>query len=379
MSTGRARQRRKGNVLVLTAFMMIAMFAMVACAVDLGYLQVARAELQRSADAAALAATWELIDDDALRGYSYPWYLAQNARIRAAQYAALNEVTREGPGLTGDDVLVGYLPNLLDPAETLRLDGARPANAVQVRVRKTADQNGEVPLFFARALGFDGSARQAQATAVLMNSFIGFRPPSTGENLGLLPFALDLETWQNMLAGIGTDDWTWNDDLGQVTSGQDGILEVNLFPQDTGAPGNRGTVDIGSDNNSTADIARQILYGVTEADLAHHGGRLELDENGQLILNGDTGISAGVKDELASIIGKPRIIVLFSEVSGPGDNAMYTIVAFCGIRILEVKLTGKGTSKRVMIQAANVLTLGGIPATDGRPGHFVYSPVWLVR
>ena len=42
---------------------------------------------------------------------------------------------------------------------------------------------------------------------------------------------------------------------------------------------------------------------------------------GKLYLNGDTGISAGVKDELASIKGQPRIIPIFSTVSGNGNNA----------------------------------------------------------
>ena len=62
-----------------------------------------------------------------------------------------------------------------------------------------------------------------------------------------------------------------------VTSGSDGWLELNLFPNGTGAPGNRGTVDIGSPGNSTNDIERQILYGVSPSDLAFHGGKLELD------------------------------------------------------------------------------------------------------
>jgi len=48
-----------------------------------------------------------------------------------------------------------------------------------------------------------------------------------------------------------------------------------------------------------------------------------------------------VKDELASIVGKPRIIPIFDSVSGPGNNASYEIVAFAVVRIMDVKLTGK--------------------------------------
>ena len=105
---------------------------------------------------------------------------------------------------------------------------------------------------------------------------------------------------------------------------------------------------------------------------------VKLDENGELELNGDTGISAGVKDELESIKGEPRIIPIFRTVTGPGNNAQYTIVCFAGVRILEVKLTGKMSSKRVIIQPAPMVAKGGI-AGSGQTSQFVYSPVWLVR
>lgn len=379
MSIRHRHRQRRGNVLVLTVFMMMAIFALLACAVDLGYIEVARTELQRTADSAAIAATWELIDEDALFGYGDSWSTEQNARNTAAEYAILNKVLQHNAGLAQDDVAVGYLANPSDPAAPMGFDGLHPANAVWVRVKRSVDQNGEVPLFFARLFGTAQAACQAEATAALLNNFGGFRAPSDGGNLEILPFALDLETWNALLAGCGTDDWTWNAELQEVQSGPDGILEANLFPQATGAPGNRGTVDIGNDNNSTADIARQILHGVSAEDLEHHGGVLELDENGELQLNGDTGISAGVKDELATIIGDPRIMPVFSQVVGPGNNAQYTIVNFVGIRIVEVKLTGKMSGKRVIIQLANVSTHGGIPGGDSQTSWFVYSPVWLVR
>ena len=380
MRTRHTRQRRKGNVLVLTAFMMVCMFALLAFAVDLGYLNVARTQLQRSADAAAMAAAWELIDEDVLRGDSCPYYTELGARSRATEYAALNTVTTHAPALAQQDVQVGYLANPFDPLSQLDLASPYVSNAVQVRVRRTADQNGEVPMFFARALGMDGSSMEAGATAAMLSNFGGFGPPSDGKNLFILPFALDEDTWRKLVDDhVGTDHWTWNEELGEVQSGPDDILEVNLFPQGSLSPGNRGTVDIGSSNNSTADVARQILEGVSADDLSFHGDKLELDENGELFLNGDTGISAGVKDELAEIKGQPRTILIFRDVSGPGNNATYTIVGFAGIQIVDVKLTGKMSSKRVIIQPAFVLAKGGIPATGNQVSDFVYSPVWLVR
>lgn len=376
------RKRRKGTVLVLSAVLIVVLFAMLAFAVDLGYLLVTRAQMQRSADAAAMAAAWELVDASAPAGTTNWTQAGVNARTIAAQYAALNPVLRRSPLLADEDVKVGYLADPSDPNCQIQYDDTNRPNAVQVRVRRTAAQNGVVPFFFARALGIDHAETQTEATAALSYNVSGFRTPLDGSNLSMLPFALDLDTWNGLLAGNGTDNWRWDAALQQVIPGADGILEVNLFPQGTGSPGNRGTVDIGGSNNSTADIARQILDGLTPDDLDHIGGTLELDENGELDLNGDTGISAGVENELETIKGEPRIIPVFSEVIGPGNNAQFTIVQFVGIRIMNVNLRGENSSKQVMVQPANIVTRGGIQGPTMAPSassYYVYSPVWLVR
>ena len=366
-------------MLVLSAFMMILMFVLLAFAVDLGQMVVSGTELQRTADAAAIAATWDLIDEDAVRGYDNSATLADEARATADQYAGVNHVLQEGPSLAQEDVTIGYLANPSDPTEELSVDGLDAPNVVRVRVRRAEAQNGLVPMSFARVLGIDGAANQAEATAAVLTNFGCIGSPGGTGNAQVLPFALDQQTFQDLLAGAGTDNWTFNEETGQVTGGPDGVNEVNLFPQGTGSPGNRGTVDIGAPNNSTADLARQIVDGVTPEDLEYVGGSLELDENGELELNGDTGISAGMKDELESIKGQPRIIPIFSQVAGNGNNAQYTIVNFTGIRVMEVKLTGPMSSKRVIIQPANIVVRGGIPSSGPKVSWFIYSPVWLVR
>jgi len=376
----RRRSKRSGNVLLLTVVMMAAMFAMLAFAVDLGYVHVVRTQLQNSADAAALGAAWELIDEGALSGTADPEAAILAARSVAAQYAAMNPVTNQPPALALEDVEVGYLANPWDDAAVLDFSDPGRFNAVRVRVRRTAGQNGEVPLFFAPVLGKESLAQQAEAVAMFVNNIGGFTSPPPGQTIDLLPFALDKKTWDDLLAGVGSDNWTWDETTQTVSAGADGILEANLFPQGTGSPGNRGTVDIGNPNNSTADLARQIVEGIDADDLAWHGGTLEFNEEGKLYLNGDTGISGGMKDELASIIGQPRIILIFETVSGNGNNATYTIVQFAGVRIMEVKLTGRMSSKRVIVQPAVVKTNWAIPDTSPTPrSYFVYSPVWLVR
>jgi Flp pilus assembly protein TadG len=379
-------RQRKGGVLVLAALFMVVILGMVAFAVDFGYLAMARTELQRTADAAAIAGCWELMDNSPPGATADLTTEIALARQTASQYVTANTVCNGTVGVntnsandSGGDIVIGNLDNPSLASSFLTFSNPNEYNAVQVRVSKSASSNGVVPLFFGRVFGMAGQAVDAQATAALLNNIGGFRVPADGSNLEILPFALDQQTWDDMLNGGGDDAFKWDDATQSIVSGHDGVREINLYPQGTGSPGNRGTIDIGGSNNSTADIARQIVHGVNQSDLDHIGGELKLDSSGKLYLNGDTGISAGVKDELASIIGKPRVIPIFSTVAGPGNNATYTIVKFAGVRILDVKLTGAMSGKRVILQPAKIVTDGAIANTSGTTSYSIYSVPWLVR
>lgn len=377
---------RRGAVAPLALVMMVVLLACVAFAVDVGYIAKTRNEMQRTADAAAIAAAWDLVSDEALTGDTSMSQSLTKLRNSAVSYAALNDICKKSPNIdknlantVSGDVVVGYLNDLSNPEAEWDYADPSKFNAVKVLISKTSSKNGEIPLFFARVLGMESKASTVEATAALTRNIDGFRIPADGDNVDILPFALDIDTWEALMAGNATDQWAYNDDSKSVTHHSDGIREVNLYPQGTGSPGNRGTVDIGGSNNSTNDIARQILHGISPADLEHHGGELEFDSAGELSLNGDTGISAGVKDELTAIIGKPRMIPIFTEVEGPGNNADYTIVKFVGVRIMEVKLTGKMTSKRLTIQPCNIVAKGVVPSATEGHGEFIYTPVRLIH
>ena len=66
--------RRRGNILVLAAVLMVVMLALVAFAIDTGRITLARTQLQTAADAAALAGAQALSD-----GSAEAKLLAQNA------------------------------------------------------------------------------------------------------------------------------------------------------------------------------------------------------------------------------------------------------------------------------------------------------------
>jgi hypothetical protein len=73
------------------------------------------------------------------------------------------------------------------------------------------------------------------------------------------------------------------------------------------------------------------------------------------------------------------MIPLYRTVVNPGDNAQYTIVAFVGVRIVDVDLTGALKNKSVTIQPAQVKTKGGITGGGSNSSTYVHSGVWLVR
>lgn len=380
--TRRCKSRRRGAAAVFAVFLTSVLVAMLAFSVDIGYLAASKSEIQRTADAAALSGCWQVYDGKvAGMGVSDMNTAIDNS---ASSAALMNSVSNIAPALQSSglnkDISSGYLPSLSSEA-TLTSNANQPYQAVRVSVRKTSGFNGQIPFYFARIFGQQGIDMSAEATAAMALQIQGFNTPTGGSNsLNILPFALDETTWQGMLNGGGTDQYRYSASTGQVSSAGDGIREVNLYPQGTGSPGNRGTVDIGGSNNSTADLARQIVHGISSGDLIALGKPLSLGIDGTMTLNGDTGISAGVKDEIASIIGQTRIIPIFSTVTGNGNNANYRIVRWAGVRILYVKLTGSMSSKQLIVQPAPILARGAIVGDSSRVwSDGVFSSIVLVQ
>jgi hypothetical protein len=238
-------------------------------------------------------------------------------------------------------------------------------------------RNGGRELGLAKLLGYSTFATTATATAAWMREIRGFKTPTNpSQTLPILPFAIKESVWNAFAAGSGSDSYAWNSTTKTVTAGSDGIKELNIYPSNTGAAGNFGTIDIGSPNNSTADLKRQILNGVNRSDLAYIGGKYELGSTGTLSVNGDTGISAAIAGDLSAVIGKPLVVSVFRNVSGSGNNAYFTIVKFVGIRIVAVRLTGN--PKSILVQPA-IVTVNSVTPSTTDTSDQVYSPVILVK
>ncbi|MDH3717450.1 MAG: pilus assembly protein TadG-related protein [Planctomycetota bacterium] len=397
-NTRRSARNRRGALLVLSAFMMIVVLAMVAFAVDLGIIINARTEAQRAADSAALAAAWELATDAQLLGNSTT--VQDNMRSKASEYANYHTIGNLTPypqlNMANDaegDIVIGRLSNPSNLSETMTYNSILGDNAVTVRLRMLSARDRSIPLSFARILGFNSTDVSAEATAIFDDSVVGFRTNSENPTSGLLPFVLHVDVWQDLMDGLTTDDNLSYDPVrGDVTAGSDGIAEISMFPGggssgsgngssgnggNQAAPGNFGTVDIGDPNNSTFDLERQIESGPNLQDFSHHGGELTLDAGSQTTtLNGETGLSASMASALDQIVGDSRSIMLYNQVTGSGNTAMFTVVGFAGIRIMDFQLNGG--NKYILIQPTMVSDPTAVSGNYGQ-SYFVGQPVRLVR
>lgn len=384
---------RRGAAAPLVAVSSVILVGMAALAIDSGVLYQARTEMQAAADAAALAAANELV---ARRSQGFDLDQAITAaRAQAVSVGGRNRIMGRAPVLEPNlanapdgDVVVGYLRNPDDLQQPLSFAETDLYNTILVRVRRNGIRNGPIDLFFANIFGIGAANLESQAAAIAEEGARGFRTPesSSGEQSPLLPLALHVDAWRDLLNGTVTngDQYHYDPETKKVTSGHDGIHELNIYPgSGTGTqkltPGNFGTVDIGNPNNSTSDLARQIRNGPNASDFAYFGGKLELGPDGTVQLNGDTGLSAGIKDDLEAIKGQPRVVPLFNRVTGNGNNSMFTVVGFAGIRIVNVRLTGSMKTKEVMIQPATVIDGTVITGRTTETNTFVYGPVRLVR
>jgi Flp pilus assembly protein TadG len=174
---------RKGQTLIIVALVLVILFVFVGIAVDLGYMYVAKGQLQNAADAAALAAAANLDGTNSI--------IQTNARNAAFSMASSNKVvpnrtavhvghpipasdTDTGnnvltSGNPGNDIVVGHWSGT-----SFSFNNTSTVNAVQVRARRTADSpGGAVDVFFGKILGVVGlthwskMSTQAQAVATM--------------------------------------------------------------------------------------------------------------------------------------------------------------------------------------------------------------------
>ena len=166
-------RRTRGNIAIMTAFLLIPMIGFAALAIDYGRLTLVQAELQNAADAAALVGASKL--NPTPSGASDPvWSLAEAAARRAI---GLNQAERTT--LTDASATAGYW-DITQSTKGLQSNAITPGPndkpAVQVTAKRAASLNGgPVALLLAPLIGTNVADVGVVATAVLA-PFGGARP-----------------------------------------------------------------------------------------------------------------------------------------------------------------------------------------------------------
>jgi len=183
--------RRRASVAVMVGVTLPVIIAFVALSVDVGVMFNAKADLQRSADAAALAGAARLIT---LEGS--PINLARQS---AKDIAFANKVLRTNPIVTDADIVFGKANvNPVTKQVNFTPDLSQP-DAVRVTVRKTADSpNGPLPLFFAKIFGRTVTDVQATATAAITPRDIALVTDISGS----LTYDSQLQYWEDKIINI---------------------------------------------------------------------------------------------------------------------------------------------------------------------------------
>lgn len=153
------RGRRRAAILPLVAVALIALFAMVALAIDIGLVTLARTQCQNAADIAAMAAVRQLNGDVSNNNN----YAAVDPTARAA--AAANMVLGKNVDPANVTIQVGYYAyDATQQRFSPNFSGSKPAtenwSAVQVNV------SANDSTYFAKVFGSNAFSADATATAV---------------------------------------------------------------------------------------------------------------------------------------------------------------------------------------------------------------------
>lgn len=383
--------QRRGAVLLLVAVSLVVLIGFAALSIDVGQMYRARTELQRAADAAALAGASAYYTD---LGYTQASFSDLSALVkgRAMLFASMNPTLGDPTVADPNDIVLGRF-NPADVRAPMDTSGFLPFNGVEVTLRRTpGSRNGPVEFFFAPILGKPFGGVTATAAAMADDRVAGFRIRYMRLE-SLLPFTIRADLYESMLVN-GPDQYSYEGN-GIVIALSDGVREICIYPHriketkstanpviETSGAGNFGTLNIGIDNLGSVGVRDQILYGITAEQLEAEIGSPDLmyyDENGEPItheITGNTGLSATLESALAERVGQFIGFFIHSDCVLNGSGATFTNTGVRFGRLMRVDLNGAPQNKCVVVQPVpfvddSVIIKENVPPSDGQVGRCI--------
>ncbi len=302
MGAERAREKRRGQVIVLAPVMIVALGGILALMVDVGDVFVWRAKLQNAADAAALAGTRVLLEQQlAGRTEDVARSTALN-EARLIQQANTSEASATIEFGTTDSSGTFATRTVAQRASAIRVKAARNGSA----------PGGAVRLSFASLLGMNtcdvAGTAVAEATANIR-----------GVLIGLMPFAVP----KDRLVGPGQSMVFYPCD-GEAYNGLGDLTVV---------PGCFGLLNLDGGSLGTSELV----------DWIEHGFSMPFEvspDDGYIWIDGTSGFRAALQQPMRDKIGQEIVLVVYDEVIGQGSNGVFRCVGFVRGVLTEVKLTG---------------------------------------
>jgi Flp pilus assembly protein TadG len=342
-----SKPTRPGAITPLVAILMVFFVAVVAFAVDLGYIILVQSDLQNAADSAALAGAHPLMDGYVK--YNLPNQSADakqailnqalaDARAKARAYAGYNSAG-DAPSLTlrDQDIEFGFT-NAAGAYTPLSSYSGFP-NTIKVLLRRDTQANGEVALFFAPVVGTETTTLTAGASATIYGGVLDTL--NSGQLPRTLPMTYDIDHWNHFLA-------TGEDPDGNTSLAANGRPELLLYPGIKYA-GNFGQLALDSHHAGSSEIKSWIDNGLSPSDIASLQSLSLIPLSAQLPDTwkwvGNPGMKSSTIMAVNDYVGGTYLLPLYRAKNssesdyqagvGEGSHYYYNIEAFVAVTIMQ--------------------------------------------
>jgi hypothetical protein len=203
-----ARERERGAVAIVVGLLIVVLVGFIGLALDGGHLYLTKTELQNSADACALAASYDLAGAPVIPAAAFP-----RAEAAGRMVGKQNKVDFQGSAITDADITVAFGTTLSAGGIWTSAGAASPTSKY---VRCTITRGGIAP-YFMGVLGFGTQTVQSLATATLAPAQtncgipLGMCRVGAATATDVPPFGLVPGQWYSGRFKDGGGNWNWID------------------------------------------------------------------------------------------------------------------------------------------------------------------------
>jgi hypothetical protein len=227
---------------------------------------------------------------------------------------------------------------------------------------------GNLKFFFGGVLNQTSTTLHATATASVQLYSISSIKAISGATSPILPITMPQSEWLIAVNGTsGQDNYAYNASTNTVSTGSDGLQEVQLYPTIDSTASNHGLLQFGTNSHSDSVVKQEITPGPTYQQVIAQwppSGVPPWNSQNQFTIGSDSGWRASNFDDLTTVLnnGAPRVIPLNDGTSPGNGNGTYTIVAFAVVRLVYVLKGGNGNGT-VIVQPAVLNDPSLVPST----------------